>query len=55
VRANVEDPSLFNFCIAIFFIAFGMLALGAGLVFVSLGALNFQPITSIHLAQQHKT
>ena len=32
VRANVEDLSLFDFCIAIFFIAFGIIALGAGSV-----------------------
>ena len=32
VRANIEDSSFFDFCIAIFFIVFGMLSLDAGLV-----------------------
>jgi hypothetical protein len=36
VPANAENPSLFDFCIAIFFIAFGMLALSAGLVSILL-------------------
>jgi hypothetical protein len=36
VPADVENPTWFDFCIAIFFIAFGMLALSAGLVSILL-------------------
>ena len=36
VQADVENPTWSDFCIAIFFIAFGMLALSAGLVSILL-------------------